>query len=173
MGSHCKEGHLHLFVSVSLRKSTFRFSLIFVSTSKRTTSGWFNPAFANSIRSYIGINHNIQNNQTFGIVALNRTVCLVLGNFAIISFNCSPNPISNNRSASSKTTYSTDDKLISVSFNTCKNLPGVAIILHSQHSQSIQLTYQDYLPNWKTVSALNHLLQQMCVSNHNQHPILL
>lgn len=44
--------------------------------------------------------------KTFGRVALNMTICLLSGNRLSVSFNCSPKPISNKRSASSNTTYS-------------------------------------------------------------------
>ena len=54
---------------------------------------------------------------------------LISGIRLMISFNCSLNPISNNLSASSNTTYSIDDNFKSISIRMCKNLPGVAITL--------------------------------------------
>lgn len=63
----------------------------------RIRTGSLSPALAKSTNN-------------FGNVALNMTNCFDSGKRCRVSFNCSPNPISNNRSASSNTTYSTKKK---------------------------------------------------------------
>lgn len=67
---------------------------------RRISTGSLRPALAKST--------NI-----FGNVALNKTICFESGRRFKVSFNCSPNPISKSRSASSKTTYSEEKKKFS------------------------------------------------------------
>lgn len=58
-----------------------------------------------------------------GIVAENSRVCRCSGISRMISFSCSAKPISNNRSASSNTKYSTFLRLnVSISLSRCIRL---------------------------------------------------
>ena len=109
-----------IFYSKSFIKLTFKFSDSLESTSNLTSVGSCNPALANSTNN-------------FGNVAENRSVCLPSGNRVRISFSCSWNPISKRRSASSKTTYSTDVNLSSISTQTWTKRPGVAMMLQGSN----------------------------------------
>ncbi|KAH3681052.1 hypothetical protein WICPIJ_007966 [Wickerhamomyces pijperi] len=95
------------------KKAISNSSETLVSASNLTKTGLVRPALAKSTND-------------LGNVAENNKDCLFGGKATNNSFNCSSNPISNKRSASSNTMYSTDFKSRPISIFKCKNLPGVA-----------------------------------------------
>lgn len=104
------------FTTNNSHETTWRLGLSLLSTSSLMSVGLCRPALANSTRP-------------FGSVAEKRTVWRLSPSRWITSRSWASNPISKRRSASSNTTYSTEDSFRSISTTTCINRPGVAIIL--------------------------------------------
>mmetsp|Transcript_19050 Transcript_19050/g.42483 ORF Transcript_19050/g.42483 Transcript_19050/m.42483 type:complete len:268 (-) Transcript_19050:179-982(-) len=95
-----------------------------LSVSRRTSWGSLSPALENCIRA-------------LGMVAEKSSVCLSTGHSRTISFSCSANPISNNRSASSNTSICTWFSLkVLISRRWCISRPGVAIMMSGREDRA-------------------------------------